>query len=326
MPTSSGKKNQKNRPQKKATRKESFKLAKWFSEELIKHEFFTYVGKGIGWLFTNYTATIAVITSVGTWVLQLWEGTPTLSWVLYIQTHPARISVAAMAIALFSPAIKVLISSLGKRVVGLFSHREIEEREELSEADQLVRAVGISGFYSHATKAEKKRDWKACVEKIKSHRAKDLRIMGATGWNTFGAPESPLYKLLEQFNGEIKVLLMTPDPALPALIQRAKETQQNPAGYASEITRSVERLKALRGRGKNISLKFYTQMPVWKMLISNDYMWLQHYRSSKNVEETPVYVFFSDGDEGTSLFHALYSVWLKRWEFDQNAPYDLMAT
>lgn len=299
--------------------------AKWFAEELFKHEVFTYIGKAIHWLIANYTFAFSFIVSAYTWLLQFGESGSTYALIQYLEKYPVRVSIAAIVVAMFSPAIKGLITSAYMWLRGKLPSGHADIEQESSEEELLVQAVGISGFYPHTSKKEKRDDWKTCVARIRGHRAKDLRIMGATGWATFGAPESPLYKLLDEFDGEIKVLLMKADPSLSALVQRAKETGYKPDDYALEIRRSIDRLRQLKGKGKNISLKCYTQMPVWKMLISNDYMWLQHYRNSRNVDDTPVYVFYSDGDEGTSLFHALYSVWLKRWEVDGNEVIDLSA-
>lgn len=299
---------------------------KWFVEELLKHEFFTFMGKALGWLVTNYTTVLAILTAGTTAILQLVDVGANYAIASYIKGHPIRISIAAIMVALASPAIKALISLLFLWVKALISSNRNKEQvvQQVSESEKLIQTTGISGFYPHSTKAEKKKDWKLCVENIKRHRATDLRIMGATGWNTFGHSEAPLYKLLEQFNGEVKILLIDPDPTSPALIQRAHETNKTPEHYAKEVRDTLSRLKDLKqNKGRNVSVKLYRQTPIWKMVISNDFMWLQHYCKNKDVDNSPVYTFFSDGDEGTSLFHALYSVWLKRWEIDGNEDYDL---
>jgi hypothetical protein len=268
---------------------------------------------------------LPIFGAAATWVVSLVDFETLPRTLAYMKANPERVSIALIALAVVSPAIKaffVLVSRFFRWLFRLGGKKDVIA-EQPSEAEMLVQAIGVSGFSRHATKAEKRKDWKACAEKIKEHKAKDLRIMGATGWETFGDPGSPLHKLLGRFNGEVKILLMKPDAALPALIHRAAEIGQSPADYAKEIERSIDRLRNLRKSGRNISLKLYTQTPVWKMIISNDYMWLQHYRCDSNVDDTPVYVFFSDGDEGTSLFHALYSVWLKRWDVDGNETVDL---
>lgn len=289
--------------------------------KLLEHEFLTLLAKLIIWFFT-------IIGGAATGIVQWIDISADHPVLLYAKSHPERISIVLMAIALFSPVIVGLVSGLVRLIsigalklmviLELHEHETAEPVANISNAETLVQAMGISGFSPHTTKQEKRADWKSCNDKIKSNRAIDLRIMGATGWNTFGHKDAPLYRLLDQFQGEIKILLIKPDPTLPALIQRANEIGVPAADYVQEINNSIDRLKALKAKGKNISLKLYEQMPIWKMVISNDYMWLQHYCKCKNVEDTPVYSFFSDGDEGTSLFHALYSVWLKRWDIDGN--------
>lgn len=299
------------------------KVQHWF-RELVRHELLTMIGHAIGWLFSNLTYIVPILIGLYTAAAQIITGIANASAsypiTQYIVAHPIRVSVVAGIIAAATPLIRVLFGLPIKAAKRFFAYVNADEdtESESSPAEQLVQAVGVSAFYPHATKAEKNKEWKACVGSITSHHARDLRIMGATGWNTFGDQKSPLHKLLSGFDGEVKVLLMLPDPKLPALARRAKETGRTPEEYVAEIWRSIERIRTLRSKGKSISLKFYTQTPIWKMLISNDFMWLQHYCKAIDVEDTPVYVFFSDGDGGTSLFHPLYSVWLKRWERDDN--------
>lgn len=319
--------------------KSRWHAVKSFGEKFLEHELMTLIAKGIFWIYSNYTFVFTVVASAFTYAVQNYElgsGHPLL---VYAHNYPSRIYFAVIAIALLSPVIRALISvafrlvSFGfSAVVSLLGlKREHEEENFATEesaaslAETLVQATGITGFSPHATRLEKKADWVTCNEKIRGNKAIDLRIMGATGWRTFGDKTSPLYKLLEQFHGEVKILLMKPDPSLPALIDRARELSKTPEEYVEEIKKSIVRLTELKKKGRNISLKLYCQTPIWKMIICNDYMWLQHYCKNKEVENTPVYTFFSDGDGGTSLFNAIYSVWIKRWDIDGNEKFELSA-
>lgn len=217
----------------------------------------------------------------------------------------------------------LILPILYKVVIGLKNNKI--ETSALSVHQKLNEYIGASGFSPNHNLSETKRNWAECVGKIKATKAKDLRIMGATGYKTFGEKDSPLYTFLEKYDGEVKVLLIEPNANLDALISRAAQTEKTPQNYADEVTKSVERLKDLvRNKNRKITLKLYKQTPIWKMIISNDYMWLQHYSTcSDDVHKTPVYTFYSDGDGGTSLFHALYSVWQKRWELDGNTLVEL---
>lgn len=290
--------------------------------KLFEHEALTLVAHSLSWIFSHLIYLLSGIAAFITYVVQILEIGSEHPILLYAKTHPIRISLVAITLVFLAPVFRGLFFAARNKLAE--ARGRSPDINIPSEAEALLQAAGVSGFSPHATKIEKKTDWKSCNAKIRANKAIDLRIMGSTGWNTFGHHQSPLYQLIEQFQGEIKILLMNPDPALPTLIQRAAETNKTPAQYAKEINDSITRLKLLKQqKGRNISLKLYDQIPIWKMLISNDYMWLQHYSKNMNVEDTPVYTFFSDGDGGTSLFHALYSVWIKRWDVDGNKVCDL---
>lgn len=316
-------KKNKNRVTPRATASKEFfsreNLLHWLGK-LAEHEALTYVAKAAHWLLFNITFIAPALVGFATAIVQFVEISLDYPVLQYLKTHTERVSIAAITLVVLTPVLRGIFSALWRKCsLWIKSFKNSQP----SSAEALIQATGINAFSPHFLRSERLADWKNCNEKIKSNKTIDLRIMGATGWNTFGDSKAPLYRLLSQFTGEVKILLMKPDPTLPALIQRATEVGKTAEQYVTEINNSISRLKQLKRNGKNISLKLYSQTPIWKMIISNDYMWLQHYCKSKNVEESPVYVFFSDGDGGTSLFHALYSVWLKRWDMDNNESCDL---
>jgi hypothetical protein len=91
--------------------------------------------------------------------------------------------------------------------------------------------------------------------------------------------------------------------------------------YKQEIFSSIEYLKELREKGKSVSLKLYKQRPVWKMIIIDDFLWLQHYVTAHHVENTPVFGIHRDNNS-ESLFEPLYAVFMKKWKFDGNPTYN----
>ncbi len=180
---------------------------------------------------------------------------------------------------------------------------------------EILASAGLSGFWKHQTNEEKKADWESCAKQIGSHASGDIRILGVTGWQTFGSPESPLHRVLRGFQGEIKILLIK--PRCKAFSTRARSINENEDAYEREIEKSLAFCKELAAAGKSIWVKQYTQPPIWKMIFTNQYLWLQYYKPTVHVDNTPVYTLFANR-EGTSLYYPLTDVFRKRWDLDGN--------
>lgn len=153
--------------------------------------------------------------------------------------------------------------------------------------------------------------------------AKDICILGATGYRTFARKDcdsiAPLREVLEDTTGEIKILLFHPNGQFTSSRANALRVQLD--DYKKEIMNSVNFLRELKNKGKNIALKFYVQRAIWKMIILDNFMWLQYYHPNRHVEQMPVYGV-SRGREGYSLFDPLYGVFQKKWHDDGNPTYD----
>lgn len=155
--------------------------------------------------------------------------------------------------------------------------------------------------------------------------AKDICILGATGYRTFARKDSesiaPLREVLEDITGEIKILLFHPKGQFT--ISRANALGVPLDDYQREIMNSINFLKELKNKGENIALKLYMQRPIWKMIILDNFMWLQYYHPKKHVERMPVYgISRSQKKEEYSLFDPLYGVFQKKWYHDGNPTYD----
>ncbi|HEY9178295.1 MAG TPA: hypothetical protein VIN07_11410 [Flavipsychrobacter sp.] len=233
------------------------------------------------------------------------EATPQFiaSILAYVDQHPYRTIIGALGIGIFLSIVRRIF----KRVCAC------------SRRMKLTSAVGIHSFWSHSTEAERVRDWSECISAIDT-TITDLRILGATGWHTFAAENSPLNKLVESFKGEIRILLM--DPEADCLEERAKSIGQSKDAYIAEINKTIAYCKQLKITNDKVYLRLYKQHPIWKMIIAGSFLWLQNYKHGRHVDESPAYGFYSDS-EGTSLYHPLYDVFYKRWEKDGNREIDL---
>lgn len=156
-------------------------------------------------------------------------------------------------------------------------------------------------------------------------KAKDVLIIGATGYRTFARADdedtAPLRDVFtKDVTGDIKILLLC--PRATGTINRANALGVPIDTYYEEIRRSIEFLSELRGMGKNVALKFYTQIPIWKMIILDNFLWLQYYHPNTHVHRMPVYGISRASNNRESLFEPLYNVFLKKWRHDDSPVYD----
>lgn len=141
-----------------------------------------------------------------------------------------------------------------------------------------------------------------------------IHILGASGWNTFGYPDSPLYEGLQRC-GEAQIILL--NPLSPAINQRAKDIGQEIEDYKKEIIMSLKYIRKLILKGDNqnrIQVKMYSSYPGWKLVILGRYIWMQWYPNDDHVRDSPCYAFQSDIDENRSIYSQLFAQFKKRWE------------
>ncbi|MBI3606332.1 MAG: hypothetical protein HY207_00010 [Nitrospirae bacterium] len=158
-------------------------------------------------------------------------------------------------------------------------------------------------------------------EKIRGARL--IEILGATGVNTFVRDHDAGLKLrtiIESTQAEIKILLLHPEAFQTK--QRAAALERRVPEYQEEIRTSIEFLKELKRKGKTITLKFYAQLPIWKMIFAGDFLWLQHYPPMRDVEQAPVFGISQSLEGGVdTLFDPLHAVFGKKWDHDFNPTY-----
>ncbi len=106
-------------------------------------------------------------------------------------------------------------------------------------------------------------------------------------------------------------------PRCDAFTIRAKALGLKEKDYEKEIKNTIAYCEQLSAKGKSIIVKLYKQTPIWKMVFTENYMWLQHYKPDDHVDNTPVYTLFANEGE-TSLYFPLMDVFRKRWDYDDN--------
>jgi len=191
---------------------------------------------------------------------------------------------------------------------------------------ELLNNSGLFYFRKNAREEDRSKNIELLLEKIGS--AKGIEMIGATGYNTFarcdpGGEKAILREAFEKYvTGEIKILLLNPNAEQTRIRARALEVAIDK--YQREIFESIEFLKELKNKGKSVALKLYSQRPIWKMIILDDFLWLQYYDPRFHVERMPVYGINRKKD-GSNLFDPLYEVFKKNWNHDYNPTYDFAA-
>ncbi len=91
----------------------------------------------------------------------------------------------------------------------------------------------------------------------------------------------------------------------------------------TEIEASIAFLAGMRRRGTKVSLKFYDQMPFWKVVVLGEHAWVQFCHAGFAVSEQPEYVFaLHDRNPRQGLFVPFYVHALERWNEPEHPEYD----
>jgi hypothetical protein len=182
----------------------------------------------------------------------------------------------------------------------------------------MAKLAGLSGVAPATSYLARRR-----MKKLKQEQGsgRSVLLIASTGSQTFADPAGDLHHVLRNCR-EAKIMLL--DPLKEGVTARAKSLADpaiTPESFREQIIRSIDFLKGLKGLQKNVRLKLYGDVPILKLSVLGDYLFLQHYPTGLNVRKMPEYVFKHDLDG--SLFSLFYHYFVTRW-FDTNIPeYDL---
>ena len=150
---------------------------------------------------------------------------------------------------------------------------------------------------------------------------RDLMLMGSTGFRTFVDPNGDFHCVLLSCR-EAKIMLL--DPESEGARARAKTVLGPGAAeedFREQIGKTIAFLKGLREAQRSIKLKLYQDPPFLKLAILGDYLWMQYYHTSLDVQMMPEYVFRHDQQPG-NLYTPLYHFFLTKWNDPDIPGYD----
>lgn len=149
-----------------------------------------------------------------------------------------------------------------------------------------------------------------------------LRILGATGYNTFamggkgwtGARSAFLYDILDSAptTTEIDIVLMHPDSKFAKA--RAAQIGVDVNVFRDEILASIGRCVELRKAGKSVRCFLFHERPlVWKLIITDKHVWQQAYPVDGHVEYSGINLFRRRGNANSptvAMSNSLYAPFL----------------
>ena len=151
---------------------------------------------------------------------------------------------------------------------------------------------------------------------------RDVLIIGSTGFRTFVNPEGDLHNVIKNCR-EAKIMLL--HPYSQGAKVRAKSICNpdiTPENFGEQIKKSIAFLKELKAVQKNIKLKLYSDVPLFKLTIIGDYIWIKHYPPGVDVQMIPEYGFKHNQNPG-GLYIPFYQYFLRRWDNPDIPEYEL---
>jgi len=151
---------------------------------------------------------------------------------------------------------------------------------------------------------------------------RDASILTLSGFDMFAGEGSLLREPLSSAC-EIRVMLLN-----PASRSAARRIDSLPGGVTMdlltrEIEASIEYLGQLRGLGKKVTLKFYDDVPFWKVAVLGDHVWVQFCHNGVLAREQPEYVFAMNRNEPQcGLFVPFYMYFLDYWSHSAYPEFD----
>lgn len=184
---------------------------------------------------------------------------------------------------------------------------------------EMTSAAGLTHCFRKRTRLAARK-----IKMLKNQHglARNVLLIGVTGYKTFADPQGDLRATLENCL-EAEIMLLNPYSHAARTRARAiaNETGE-PEHFPEQVDKCIEFLQKLRAEQKPVRLKLYSDAPHMKLAILGDYVWLQHYHKSRNVHTMPEYVYKHNPSE-QSLYTLFYQYFIDRWQNPDIPEYDL---
>jgi hypothetical protein len=151
---------------------------------------------------------------------------------------------------------------------------------------------------------------------------RDIMVLGSTGCRTFADASGDLHSVIRNCR-EARVMLLNPlGDGANIRARSILDPDITVEHLREQIGRSIAFLKELKAVQRNVRLKLYNEVPLFKMAISGEFIWLKHYHSGLDVQLLPEFVF-RHGQNPGGLYTSFYQYFLKLWNSPEIPEYDL---
>lgn len=177
------------------------------------------------------------------------------------------------------------------------------------QSGKIANASGMFHYSSNHNKYSKRKSDNFLKEK--GIISTNLCILCATGWETFGAEDSPLHQSVLN-SEETKIIIACPQSE--AVQKRAEDIGIKVNDYINDIHKSIKFLAELYEKGCNITVKMYQKAPLWKFIILDQYAWVQQYPRKEHVQDSPCYAVERLAPYGKrAMYSQVYNQFRRRW-------------
>lgn len=157
--------------------------------------------------------------------------------------------------------------------------------------------------------------------------AKEIFLWSLTGIDTFARRGTALFGLLPQAR-DIRVMLLNPrsvamgNQGTVVDLAAGDDRLRRPA-LQEEIEDSIRCLESLRRAGKRVQLKLTDSVPLWKMAIVGERIWLRYCHSLEEGSSQTEYIFALQPKRPRDGFYVpFYSYFLDHWNDSRYPEYD----
>jgi len=152
--------------------------------------------------------------------------------------------------------------------------------------------------------------------------SRDAFVLSVTGHDTFIDERSFAASALRTAY-ELRVMLLHPESEGAHHRASRLPPEKRLPTLRAEVKATIERLDALRRAGRNVTLRFYTEPPLWKIVVLGERVWVQFCHDGYELRSSPEYVFQLDARRPTrGLFMPFYMMFMRKWGEPQHPEYD----